>query len=426
MVRDARAAWICWIVFALAVVGVTLAKRDVIVLASGERVTAQIESETADAVVARVRRGGEWRSETFPRAGVAWVGYLGDRSVTPEYRRAAKLWWTPGPIYGEAGSKHGFLYLPQAAVLFTPFALLPASVGEPLWRVVSIGVYAWGVLALCRVASGGGVKLTPLFTLATVLAIPAAMGSAQNGQTNLIIGGLFALAAAGLVDRRWWSAAACLVVALAFKPVVLVLIGLAGVVYLRAMGWRLAVGMAVLAALPLVHHDPAWALAQYPGAMDKMLAAADPDDLFQDVGGLLAEFGVEPGEGVLLWVRAIAAPATLVLSLLAARRLTPVWAGLTLLGLGVSYIMLFNPRTEGVTYAMLGPIAAVFAGVEVVRRRWGIALVLVAFCVLLQFSRVVTGGANYWVRPLGTLVFAAYLCAGIARRERAGADPRLG
>lgn len=68
------------------------------------------------------------------------------RTVTPEYRKASEKWWASQP--GIYTGKSGFLYLPQAAIFYTPIRILPQRVGEPLWRLVMLGSLAgalwWG------------------------------------------------------------------------------------------------------------------------------------------------------------------------------------------------------------------------------------------------------------------------------------------
>ena len=46
-----------------------------------------------------------------------------DHTVVPAYRDAALQWLAGKDIYNATG--HGFLYLPSAAILFAPCAVLP-------------------------------------------------------------------------------------------------------------------------------------------------------------------------------------------------------------------------------------------------------------------------------------------------------------
>ena len=74
-----------------------------------------------------------WLAYAMALVGVAAVVASGSkRSVVPAYRLAAQHWFAGENIY--SGDGHGFIYLPQAAVLFGPFAVLPPVLGGILWR----------------------------------------------------------------------------------------------------------------------------------------------------------------------------------------------------------------------------------------------------------------------------------------------------
>ena len=93
------------------------------------------------------------------------------RTVVPNYRVGALDWFTSRPLYDGAGVG-GFVYFPQAAILFMPFAALPPLVSEVIWRLVNIGVLALGLRSFARLAGEqSGEKLFPLMTL---VAIPLA------------------------------------------------------------------------------------------------------------------------------------------------------------------------------------------------------------------------------------------------------------
>lgn len=417
----ARFAVAVWVVFALAIGAATLLKSDLFVRTDGSRFTAAVAGETAT----------EWmlfaRSDTPPDAPDAsrpWVDHLpkseiaehhayGARSVTPEYDRAARRWWRSRTLY--TGGEHGFLYMPQSAMVYSPFTPLPPALEETTCRVLGIAAYALGIWGLCRRLFGE--TRGTAFLLATALAVPAALGSATNGQTNVHMAGLFALTACATMDRRWWTATLWLMLALACKPTSMVMVLLFGAIWWRPMSWRLAIGIAAFLAAPFLHPDPAFVLGQYREFVDKAVRAAAPPDLFQDIRGLLVSFGLPAPERVLTAVRGIAALGTLGLCWLAVRRF-PAVGPVFVLALGAIYLMLFNPRTEGLSYVILGPAAALWATREALARRWPTFAGLLLLCLAFQFStQMALGHKNYWVRPLGTILFAGLVVAEIARRR---------
>ncbi len=402
----------------------TLLKSDLFVLGSGERFTGKVVGETSTDFAILTKDFHSEDSSPPVRSAVQYIKKTdvqevfryGAKSVTPEYHRAAELWWQSKTMYTEG--VHGFLYLPQAAMLYSPFAFLPPVIEETLWRAAGISLLALGVWRLCTPLFGA--RSPTAFLISSALVLVSALGSAANGQTNLHMAGLFALATADLIGKRWWRVAFWLMLALACKPTAMVMILLIGAIYLRPMSWRLALALLALGAVPFLHPHPGYVMDQYRECITKMSAAAAPPDLFQDIRGLLASFHMRPGEDALRAVRLCAAGVTLGFCFLASRRFGDPARAIFLLTLGAIYLMLFNPRTEGLSYVILGVPAALWAAREVLDIRqlldWRTlsAAFLIAFCLSMQFSTQITGGEkNYWVRPLGAALFAAFVIAEI-------------
>ena len=180
-------------------------------------------------------------------------------SVTPSYWRAAENWLAGRPLYD--GTGRGFIYLPQSAVLFVPFAMLPPLFREILWRFVTIGFFAWGLERLAATTQQRIPK--PLFSIATAITLLISFTCA-NGQATLLIAGLMMLAVALASRKEWWCSAACLLLATAFKPVTLPLLVLSAVVYRPLLG-RLVIGVALLGDLAVVDTIPQLRAGTVPG-----------------------------------------------------------------------------------------------------------------------------------------------------------------
>ena len=75
------------------------------------------------------------------------VTYPGQRTVTPTYRIAADAWFDGRRLYS-FGNIGGFLYFPQAAIVYAPFAALPHDIGEVLWRLCGMALLASGICGL--------------------------------------------------------------------------------------------------------------------------------------------------------------------------------------------------------------------------------------------------------------------------------------
>lgn len=395
-------AWAAWGLLALGLCANTLLKRDELMLAAGGSVEGRIVSRDTTGVTFTPR--GLAVPVRYELSSIAVVCPLGYKSVTGNYRYGSERWRTSREMYS-AGA-HGFLYLPHAAMLFLPFELLPAWAGEVLWRWVMLAAYAGGVWSLCRKFLADRPNA---FLLATLLAMPASLGSAQNGQTNLAIGGLCAFAAVCASEQRWGRTSLWLMLALACKPVMLPVIMLMGATRPRSLP-ALAAGLAVFLLAPFLHTSPAYVLGEYHGAIGKMLAAADPGSWFSDIRGMLRDFGLPLDEDVVVWARLVAAILTLFACVWLTLTRRDPWRSLATVALGVCYILVFSPRTEGLTYAMIGPIAGVLATSAIISRRWTVASLLISYCLILQFSKVITGEEHkYWLRPLCTLALIAWI-----------------
>lgn len=276
------------------------------------------------------------------------------RSVTPSYRNAVHNWFAGKPIYNMAGSD--FIYLPQAALVFAPWAALPVPVSEVLWRATILGVLAAGVYQFTRLASPDD----RWFLITTFAAAGTGAGCARNGQSTLMITGLMLLAVTDLDRQKWWRAAVLLSLAFAFKPVAIVLILLVAAIY-PPMLWRLAIGMLVVAFAPFLTQRPEYVISQLQACFENSQTAfaVGISGHWAQLFGMLKVAGWDVPASAQQVVRIGFAAVTLVGCWIAARKLPSVRALFYLYAFAMSYLMLFNSRTEGSTYAMIGPVYGV-------------------------------------------------------------------
>jgi glycosyl transferase family 87 len=377
----------------------------------------------------------EERSRTLRRdhrvAFLVWLGLLISvlafyclgprRSVTGAYAGGATHWMARLPLYSNDGT--GFIYLPQAAVIFVPFASLPIPLGDVLWRCLTVGVFVWGVGRLSGLAERA--DNSSLFALVTLIAAPMAWSSAQNGQSTLPMAGLMMSAVCYMAEMRWWRAAVCLALALAFKPLALVLILLSGAVY-RPMIMRLATLFVVLAAVPFLTQSPDYVWSQYLGFVDMTRLAVDHSNVvfFAQLFGLLRVAGLETPERVQSAIRVIFAVATLLVCLVGSRRVDHARWPIYFYAMAASYLTLFNPRTENNTYSLLGPAVGIFFARAVrVRRSWPVALFLGLIAAGIvggwEIGRQFTSREqSIWVAPLMGIGFSVYLGIDIVSQLR--------
>jgi hypothetical protein len=340
-----------------------------------------------------------------------------DHSVLSAYRDAALQWFAGRDIYNSTG--HGFLYLPSAAILFAPVAKLPIAASEIVWRVLTIGSFAVGIRRLSTFA--GRARAVDLFPLMTLAALPPALSCARNGQSTLIMMALMMLAVVDLAATesggpRRWRATLWLSLSLAFKPLSAVMILVVGALD-RRMAWRLFVGVALVLLFPFLTQTPHYVAAQYVKSLEMFRASSHCGmiELWAQPFSVLSLMGINVAESVQTLIRALAAFAALFLCWQAQRRHDSAQAVEYLFSFSVLYILLFNPRTENNTYAMLGPAIGIFAVAWIgnSRRRAAVvflSVLLFALAVGDELVRALTPpGEHIWLKPSLGILFLLFL-----------------
>ncbi|CAN5615495.1 hypothetical protein BH09VER1_BH09VER1_22150 [soil metagenome] len=348
-------------------------------------------------------------------------------TATLEYQKASANWWKGKDIYR---NKNGYLYLPQEAILYTPYELLPDRVGEPLWRVTILALLGWSLWQTAGVLASARREQT--FLLASLIALPSCLSSAQNGQVNMPLAALYLLTAVALARKRWNLTALILIVALALKPISIVPILLVGALYAKTR-LPLLVGFVLLYASAFLHPSPAYVQGQYELFVTTLLKAGKPtgntwcdyagifrttcDALPQGVNDFLTPYAPIIAK-VNTLIRAVAALLTFGLCWWVTRSRDAVRAAFTVLLLAVIYLMLFNPRTEANSYVMMGAFTGLWAGYELtVGRRPRIALWLIAFALVLGvecYGWPIFPYTDHWAKALATIALALWLALKIA------------
>jgi hypothetical protein len=278
-----------------------------------------------------------------------------NRTVMPLYHEAANNWWAGHDLY--KGPK-GMNYLPHFAVLFSPFNLLPLRICDTLWRCCAAAMLAGGIWRIVRIQFGAAAERP--FLWATLMAMPLCMNALRNGQANATFAGVILLAIVAILEQRWWWATLLMMLAVAVKPLGIVLVLLAPVVY-APLRWRLPIGLIGLVAFPFFFGPTDYVIAQHRAAFANLESCAEvTEHRFADINGILRTFGTPlPAEASKI-LRVLAGGVTLGLWWLGARRLREPARGLWLYGLTTAYLMLFNPMNEENSYVILAPALALW------------------------------------------------------------------
>jgi alpha-1,2-mannosyltransferase len=345
-----------------------------------------------------------------------------DHSVVSTYRDATIQWFAGRNIYTDTG--HGFLYLPAAAILFAPFAWLPPAACEIAWRLMVIGGFAIGVWRLGKIAEGGQSDST--FALLTLASLPPALACARNGQSTLIMAGLMMSACVDLAEGRRGRAVLCATLAVALKPLAVVLLLLAPF-FDRRLAWRVALGFVAVLCLPFVTQRPAFVLDQYAKCAQMFRASSHCGmiELWAQPFSVLGLLGINVSESTQTAIRLIAAAGAIGLCLAARSRARSTRAAEYLLAISVLYILLFNPRTENNTYAMLGPVIglSLVAALALKPPSRAAVLFLSTLVTLMAVGDAlvrlfVPEGEHIWMTPCLAVLFSAYLIHRLFFRER--------
>jgi hypothetical protein len=257
-----------------------------------------------------------------------------------------------------------------------------------------------------------------------LVALPAAAGSIRNGQATVAMFGCMLLATAALADRRWTVAGLWLGLAVAIKPLAIVMVLLMAVVYPET-AFGLMLGIFAAFALPFLNPDPQAVVILYGDMIEKLrVTMFPPAERFASFTGLLAVIGIGISDLAANLVRMAMAGAALILALRARRALMPIDAAFGLLTVASAYLMLFSPRTEGNTYVMLVfPIALYAAQLWRNEARRGAAWLLTGLCLGLgtpAYGTSIFRATEIWLQPLLCAIFVvAFLVPRLVRRAQA-------
>jgi len=359
-----------------------------------------------------------WKSLAWSILGLVFAGmaiYLilnpTRTGVVPNYRFAATNWWISKSMY--PGGTHGFLYLPQFAVLFTPFNLIqPPVLGEILWRAMGFGLFALALLRLAKIVSPTTLdSRSPssprglAFLLLVLLAVPASLASINNGQTNLPLSACFILTFITIRERKWAIAAVLLTLCLVLKPIALAPWLLAFAVF-PSMRVPLLCGLPALLVVGMTHPNPSYAWSQWVEFATKVSHAYTPVNLrVSDVFGMLEKAGIPNVFPVNSISRALGSLAALVFVWIRFRQRGLAAGSWALAIVTVLVLTIFNPRAETNSYVLISPLLAYVAVSNFFAPR-GTKLpgwILSVICLGLMcdgMSKTIYLATDVWLKPL--------------------------
>jgi hypothetical protein len=287
------------------------------------------------------------------------------KTVYPIFSASGRFWWTGTELYEPfrpTDVQDGYRYSPTFAILVTPFALLPDSIGGALWRLFNaaalIGAFGW----LARTCFPGRLSTTHYAWLLLLL-VPLALQSINNGQANLIVIAAMLGTVAAVREERWNLACAMMAVAFFIKlyPVALGMVLI--VLYPRQLSWRIPLACTISLAAPFALQDPRYVLNQYEHWI-ALLRAEDRSDIalehmYRDLWLLIHLYGIPIGRTAYTLIQVAAGAGIAIVCWHRQRSGWPTGPLLTsTLALVTAWMMLLGPATESSSFVLLAPSLA--------------------------------------------------------------------
>ena len=344
-------------------------------------------------------------------------------NVFSVYRDAGLRWLHGQDLYP---AQFRFNYFPPSAVFFAAWSWVPFGLEGAVWRLTNIAVFAFGVW---RISSCGERPIPRTrFFIATVVTVVLSASAARYGQLTLAMSGLMMAALADVEEGgALWRASIYVALAVALKPLAIVLALLLVTIYPRFL-WRMAMALAVFFLLPFLFQHTDYVLRQYADVPSMLQIRSHQRYEWQHLFGLFEKVGWTATNVEQTIITGTAAVFVLFLCWRARQRAPAIGAALMMYGLATAYILLFGTATERNTYAMLAPVIGLGAAMAW-HSRDGYLLALtsgMAWIMLLSHTlqRVYPHTVLAMAKPFACLILFAWL-ASMAIRWPAETGKRL-
>ena len=344
------------------------------------------------------------------------------------YSAAARRWMAGEDVY--VRTREYFRYSPLFAASLTPLAVLPDEWGGVVWKLANCGFLALGIGAWVRRLYPGEFSPTQVAAV-FLLALPMSLHSMYNSQANLMMLASLLLGVAAAADGKWNRAAAWLAWATLVKGYPMALALLLAALFPRRFAPRFLFALGVGLLLPFAMQRPAFVQAEYASWCTHLFDSTQimrervrtVDWLAMIYYRPLSErgfFALEVGGGLLVLAR----------SLWERKRTSDPRAWLaTTFDWFALWVVLLGPATEGCTYIVFAPTAAMavvrafalYGGVA--RLATVVGLVMMGPLVTDLPGRAIRNFAvDHGSQPLGALLLLGYMVSQTLPRRQPPAD----
>jgi hypothetical protein len=364
--------------------------------------------------------------------GLAVFGYLypWSHNVFNVYALAGRSWWVGRDLYATEGDAF-YRYSPLFAIGVSPFALLPGSWGNALWRIFSCAMYGAGLWSWGRRFLPGAAGRTELAAF-LLLVLPTSIHSMYNAQANLVMLGAVLLGLSAAADERWNSASTWLALATLIKGYPIALALLLAALYPRRFATRFVGAMLLGLLLPFAAQWPTVVAAQYTSWWAHLRESTTlMRERLRSLDYLFVVYGRPLSPRTFLEIQVLAGVAVLAICLFYRRRVKDQRGQLLMTFLLYStWAVLCGPATEACTYIIIAPAVA-WALLDAFNRNasWWTRLGVIVSLLLMgpsatdAFGHTLRNFANeHGSQPIGALLFLSYVMAQVVRQsESSGA-----
>jgi hypothetical protein len=348
----------------------------------------------------------------------------------PVFRRGALGWWNGRILY--SGPDY-FRYSPVFAALLSPLAALPWVAGNILFDLGGLALLFHAIRRLTRVVFPAEV-LSRNEPAILILSLAGIIRSEWSSQAHTWSAALVFLAAAALVEERWWLASFALALAVHLKLSPIVLAGIVAALWPRKMSARLLLALGAWTALPWAAGRPARVLGMYRdwlarlGTLTTLRLPGQRDllHLFEIVRvplPLVAYRGLQVVGGLLVLLWALR---------LRRRCAAAAWIVGGAFAVTIAYMLAMGPAVEFAQYPLLAPwvSAALLAGGPGSSQRLAPALIYLTTMVAGwgwvedALGRLVASPAPQSLITLGTIAFAVWVILAWRRAPSASTRSR--
>ncbi len=351
----------------------------------------------------------------------AIAGYFSHRPnffsfrIAATYYDAASRFLHGLNLYANVTTNSGFVYFPQSSLLLSPLALLPIPIYAIVFRIISVLVFTAGLFKFSRLLSANNTRSTYLVMVIT--SVLTAQAAVFAGQLHLIITGLMIMGLCCICEKKWWLGAFIFVLSVALKPTSLIIALLVFALYPK-LSIKMLVFLLAFFLLPYLFHSPTYTTNQYINYFHTTQVlfkhdGTNPQEWATLFGSLAFLTHYKVSATTQFVTRITLALATFFTTLLCKRNLSEKQTVFFIFSLGMSYLMLFNSRTENNDYIMLIPaISLTFAHAIFSKNSFKLIMHAVLLFGLMgnwMLCKAITPHNNVWLCPILILCYAIFV-----------------